>query len=101
MHPKLVWIGSLCSSLGLALGTSVSSTVHDTVDPLKKLVLLNIGEDLGKKDFNPLQVIIHAFAKSNDCVVFRIYKQPKQLTLEVLTKTRRGPVMNNNPFSKG
>ncbi len=82
------------------MGTSVSSTVQDTVDPLKKLVFLNLGEDLGKKDFNPIQRLVHGFAKANDCVVHRVYKQPKQIVLEVLTKTRRGPVMNKNPLSE-
>lgn len=82
------------------MGSSVSSTIHDTVDPLKKLVLLKMTEELGKKDFNPLQKLIHGFAKANDCIVHRIYKNPKQLTLEILTKTRLGPTMNNNPLSE-
>lgn len=82
------------------MGTTVSSSIQDTVDPLKKLVFLNMGEDLGKKDFNPLQRLIHGFAKANNCVVHRIYKHPKRLVLEILIKTRHGPVMNNNPLSK-
>jgi hypothetical protein len=83
----------------MALGTSVAFAVHDTVDPLKKLVYLDIGEPLGKRDFNPIQRLIHGFSKVNDCVVHRIYKEPKRLTLEILVKTRNGPVMNKNPFS--
>ncbi len=98
MHPKLAWIGSLCSNLGLALGTSVTFSVQDTVDPIKKIVVLNIGENLGKAVFNPIQRLIHGFSKINDCVVHRIYKDTRCLTLEVLTKTRHGPIMNNNPF---
>lgn len=84
----------------MAIGASVTFSVHDTVDPLKKLVYLEVGESLGKKDFNPVQRIVHGFAKVNDCVVCKIYKSPKQLVLEVLTKTRNGPVMDRSPFSK-
>lgn len=83
----------------MALGASVTFSVQDTVDPLKKLVYLEVGESLGKKDFNPVQRIVHGFAKVNDCVVYKIYKSPKRLVLEVLTKTRNGPVMDRNPFS--
>lgn len=100
MHPKLAWLPGLCSSLGLALSTSVSSTIQDTVDPLKKLVFLDIGEPLGNKDFNPIQRLVHGFAKANDCVVHGMYKHPKQLVLEVLTKTRLGPVHSKNPLSE-
>lgn len=101
MNPKLTWLGGLCSSLGTALGTSVTFSVHDTVDPIKKLVYLDVGETLGKNDFNPVQRIVHGFAKVNDCVIYKIYKSPKQLVLEILTKTRNGPVMDKNPFSEG
>lgn len=83
----------------MALGASVTFSVQDTVDPLKKLVYLEVGESLGKKDFNPVQRIVHGFAKVNDCLVYKIYKSPKRLVLEVLTKTRNGPVMDRNPFS--
>ena len=101
MHPKLTWVGSLTGSLGLALGTSVSHSIRDTVDPLMKLVVLELGEDLGKGDYNPVQKMVHAFAKENDCVVHRIRREPKRLLLEVLTKTRLGPRMNKNPLVGG
>lgn len=99
VHPKLAWLSVMCSSLGMALGTSISHTVEDTVDPIKKRVFLEVGESLGKKDFNPLQRLIHGFAKANDCVIPKIYKTPRQLVLEVLVKTRHGPVMDRNPLS--
>lgn len=101
MHPKLVWLKRLCVNLGMALETSITYSVEDTVDPIKKLVYLEVGESLGKKDFNPIQRIVHAFAGVNDCVVYKMYKSPKRLVLEVLTKTRNGPVMDKNPFSEG
>ena len=98
MHPKLVWVGGLCSSLSLAIGSGVSHIVEDTVDPLKKMVTLNLSEELGKGDYKPIQTMVHAFARSNDVVVHRIYRQPKKLILEVLTKARLGPVQNKNPL---
>lgn len=98
MQPKLVWLQELCSSLGLALGTSVQFFIQDTVDPLKKTIFLDLGDSLGKADFNPIQRLVHGFAKANDCVVFKVYKKPKQLVLEILTKRRLGPVKNNNPL---
>lgn len=82
----------------MALGTSVTHSVADTVDPLKKLVEITLGEDLGKGDYNPIQNLVHSFANSNDVVVHRIYRQPKKLILEVLTKTRLGAVKNKNPL---
>lgn len=99
MHPKLTWIQSLGSSLGLALGTSLTHSIEDTVDPLMKRVVLDLGEELGKGDYKPIQQMVHAFAKSNDCVVHRIRREPKKMILEVLTKTRLGPVMNKNPLA--
>lgn len=99
MHPKLTWIQSLGSSLGLALGSSITHSIQDTVDPLKKLVVLELGEELGKGDYHPIQQMVHTFAKSNDCVVHRIRREPKKMILEVLTKTRLGTVMNKNPLA--
>lgn len=98
MHPKLEWVNGLCASLGLALHTSISQSIQDTVDPLMKLVVLELGEDLGKGDYNPVQRMVHVFAKSNDCMVQRIRREPKKLIIEVSTKTRLGRAMNANPL---
>lgn len=97
-HPRLAWITGLQENLIEALGTSVIATVKDDVDPLKKFVVLELGEELGKGDYRPVQTIVHSFAKSNDCTVYRIRRAPKRLVLEVLTKGRLGPVMNKNPL---
>ena len=101
MHPKLVWVTGMGSTLGLAMGTSIAVSVHDTVDPLKKLVVINLGEELGNGNYNPVQKMVHAFAKANDCVVQRIRREPKKLILEVLTKTRLGPICDKNPLTEG
>lgn len=99
MHPKLAWIDGLCGSLGLALAMTITHSVEDTVDPLMKRVILTLEDELGKKDFNPIQKLVHGFANANDCVAHRIYKGRKQLIIDVLTKTRRGPVCNRNPLA--
>ncbi len=98
MHPKLTWVTSLGNSLSFVLTTSVHVLIQDTVDPLMKLIIVELGEDLGKSDFNPLQTIIHAFAKSNDCVIKKIKKEPKRLVIEILTKVRLGKTMDKNPL---
>lgn len=100
MHPKLTWVTSLGNSLSFVLTTPVHVLIKDTVDPLMKLIVLELGEDLGKADFNPIQTIVHTFAKSNDCVIRRIKKEPKRLVIEVLTKVRLGKVMNKNPLTE-
>lgn len=88
----------LSESLSGAMGTSVIPSMEDHVDPLKKLVTLELGEELGKGDYQPIQKMVHGFAKANDCVVERIRRRPKKLVLEVLIKTRLGPRMNKNPL---
>lgn len=81
------------------MATALTHHVQDTVDPLKKLVVLEFKDELRKGDYRPIQTLIHGFAKSNDCVVHRIRREPKKMILEVLTKTRLGPVMNKNPLT--
>lgn len=99
MHPKLVWTHLLGDTLSGALGTSVVVTVRDHVDPLKKLVVLDLGAPLGKGNYQPLQTMTHAYAKANDCVVAAIRREgDRRLVLETLIKTRLGPVKNNDPF---
>jgi hypothetical protein len=76
----------------------VTHTIEDTADPLKKIVVLSLGEDLSKSDFRSVQNIIHEFGKVNDCIIAKIRKGPKSLVIEILTKTRLGDEMNNSPF---
>lgn len=97
MHPKLMWVSKLTSSLSVAL-PGITYSIQDTVDPLKKVLILNLGDDLSKTDYNHVQKIVHAFSNVNDCTVSKICKGPKMLTIEVLTKTRLGPEMNKSPF---
>lgn len=100
-HPKLAWLSEFSSSLSLALNTPINITVEDHVDPLKKIVHLELGEDLRKDDFNPIQRMAHTFSEANDCVIQKIKKGPKKLIMEVLVKSRLGPTMCKNPLKEG
>lgn len=97
VHPKLAWTEELRNVLSVA-GMGLTITVEDDVDPLKKLVVLHLNEELKKGDYAPIQSLAHGFAKANDCVLAKIRRGPKRLTLEILVKTRLGPVMNKSPL---
>ncbi len=78
---------------------SVTIQVHDHVDPLKKLVHLILGDELGKGNYNPFQAMIFAFAKANDCTIEKITKAaPKRYILHALVKSRLGQVQDKNPL---
>lgn len=99
MHPKLSWIELLGVMLSEVLGTSIVATPRDHVDPLKKIVVLEMGSVLSKGNYNPLQSMIHTYAKANDCAVSAIRREgPKKLILEVLIKRRISEKMRNDPF---
>ncbi len=97
MHPKLTWIGELQKTLALA-GVGTTAAFLDHVDPLKKLVVLELNEELRKGDYRPIQKLAHGFAKANDCILDRIRREPKKMILEILVKTRLGDVKNLNPL---
>jgi hypothetical protein len=89
----------MAATLGEAMDTAVVATMRDHVDPLKKYVVLDLGRPLTKNTFNPLQVMVHAYSKVNDCVVAAIRREgERRLVLEVLLKNRVSEPMNNDPF---
>ncbi len=98
VHPRLAWLPNLQNTLAGATGEPITYSVEDHVDPLKKLVTIHLGANLGPGDWNPVQTICHAFAKDNDCVIEKILRPPKKLVLHVLIKRRGGPVMKRNPM---
>lgn len=101
MGPKLQWVHELTSSVGLAMACQVTPSLEDHADPLKKLVVLTFADPMGKGDYQPLQRMVHGFARSNDCVVERIRRRgPKVLVLEVLIKNRLGPPARKNPLKE-
>ena len=97
VHPKLEWVEELRNSLALAMGSSIVVSVEDNADPLKKMVVLTMGDKLLKGDYNPIQRMAHAFAKSNNCVLERIRRRPNALVLEILIKNLRTPVLDREP----
>lgn len=81
------------------MGCHVGVAFQNDVDPLKKYVHLRFGDKLGKGSYNPIQQMVHAFAKLNDCTVYKIRRIGTDLlVLEVFTKTRLGPLMDKNPL---
>lgn len=102
VHPKLLWVEELSRTFSAALGSSVTVFVIDHIDPLKKLVVYHLDEDLKKGDYNPIQKLAHGFAKANGVVLERIRREPKRLILEVLLKNRLAAVLDppskNNPL---
>lgn len=99
MHPKLEWVELLRGTLAEATGNHIVLTPRDHVDPLKKIIVFDMSSPLGKGSFNPFQVMVHAFAKANDCVVAAIRREgPTKYLLEILIKNRISPEMKNDPF---
>ena len=86
--------------LAEVMGTSIVITCRDSVDQLKKFVVFDLGAPLTKGNYNPLQTLVHAYAKANDCVVAAIRREgERRLILEVLIKNRVSQEMKNDPFS--
>jgi hypothetical protein len=98
MHPKLGWLEELKTMLSGAMGTNLGIQVEDHVDPLKKIVKLTFQGELGKGNYMPIANLCHGFAKANDCAIGKITRSRGCLTLEILVKTRHGPVMQKNPL---
>lgn len=99
MHPKLAWVDLLRGTLAEVMGTSIVASTRECVDPLKRYVVLDLGAPLTKGNYNPMQVIVHAYSKANDCVVVAIRREGlKRLVLETLIKNRVSPEMKNDPF---
>jgi len=105
VHPKLAWTEELRKALSLAMGVGMSSSVRDHVDPLKKLVVIDLADELKKGDYAPIQKLAHGFAKANNVVLERIRREPRRIILEVLLKTRLAPVLDppsdKNPLAGG
>lgn len=103
MGPKLQWVHELASSAGLGMACSITVTLEDHCDPLKKMVVLTFGDKLIKGDYAPLQKMAHWYAKANDCTLERIRRRPNALVLEILIKNRQRPtdkVMAKNPLKE-
>ncbi len=102
MGPRLAWVAEFQASINRATGGQIKSyEVVDTVDPLKKRVILHLHEDLMPQDWTPFSRLASGFAAKNDCVLERIRRVGSSVILEILIKRRGGPVMNKNPLVDG
>ncbi len=85
--------------LSEVMGSSIVVTLRENVDPIKKYVVFDLGIPLTKGNYTPMQTMVHAYAKVNDCVVAAIRKEsPRRFVLEVLLKNRISQEMRNDPF---
>lgn len=62
-----------------------------TVDPLKKRIAVRFRDPIpGRNSWIAFQIIVHAFAASNDCIVPRIKKvNDNEYSIDVLIKNHR------------
>ncbi len=99
MGPRLAWVAGFQATVNRATGGQIKSCeLVDTVDPLKKRVLIHLYEDLLAEDWTPFSRLAAGFAARNDCVLERIRRVANTLILEILLKRRAGPVMDRNPL---
>lgn len=100
VSPRLAWVPELQASVNRATGGQFKSFfVLSHADPLRALVKFDLHEDLAGPDYHPFCRIAHAFAVANDCVLERVHRGEKSLTLDLLLKRRLGTPMKNNPFT--
>ncbi len=91
MSPQLAWVAEFHASFNRAADISPSYSIEDTVNPLIKHVIFHLSEPLRGENFQPFQILAHAFAKANNCILERIYNKPDRLILVVGIKRRLGP----------
>lgn len=81
-------------------GGVVSVHIEETVDPLKKGMVFTMRRRFDSKAcWNAFQVLVHAYARANDCAIAAIRRTEQSVYVaEVLIKQRSGPKMENDPF---
>ena len=100
MSRRMAWAPLFGACINSALDGGVrSSSVEDTVDPLKKNLVVVLQDPLKKGCWNAYQILAHAYAGANDCMIYKIRRKGKNTYVaEVLIKKRAGPAMDNDPF---
>lgn len=99
MNPRLAWVNSLVGLVNQATDAGIRrTTVEDLVDPLKKCVRLRLAPTWAPKNFNPLQVLAHAWARVNDCAIEKMRREEGEVLMFVSLKRRLGPTADKNPF---
>jgi hypothetical protein len=95
----LLWVHLFQASMSSATDGGVAMQEVSTVDPLKKIVIATFRDPIPNRTcWIAFQIIAHAFAAANDCVIQRIRKlEDKRYGLEILTKTRKN-TSSKDPF---
>ena len=85
------WIVPLQARLGSATDGGIYLNEASTIDPLKKRIAARFRDPIpGKDAWIAFQIIVHAFAAANDCVVQKIKKlSDADYIIDVLIKNHR------------
>lgn len=96
--PPLAWLPSFCSSMGGALGTSVSFDLQTTVNPLVYIVKFNFGEPISGKRMMLVWNLYQQYAAKNDTVPQgKVESEGNSMTTKVAIKRRLGLPRNEHP----
>jgi hypothetical protein len=96
---RLLWVEELARSIERATGDApVRFAVADTVDPIKKHVILVLPLPLSVANTRPLKTLVRGFAEANDCVVETVRHTTSRVVCDVLIKRRVGPASRVNPL---
>jgi len=87
----LSWIMLLQARVSSATDGGVQMYEVGTADPLKKRIAVRFRDPIpGRDSWIAFQIISHAFASVNDCIIHRIKKiNETEYSIEVLTKNHR------------
>jgi len=89
----------LGSCLSSATGEGVECRVEDTVDPIKKLLIIKFATAIPNGSWNPIQVLVHGYAIANDCMISRMWKANHvKIEADLLIKRRGGSEKKNDPL---
>ena len=101
MMRRLAWVPLLHARVNSALDGGVQSCLIEvSPDPLLRLVVFELQNPLSSREcWNAFQILAHAYAMANDCMIRKIRKRGKKgYVAEVCIKQLGGPKMDNDPF---
>ena len=99
LSPQLLWVEELARSIERATGdVPVRFVTADTVDPIKKHVILVLPLPLSKASTPHLKTLVRGFAGANGCVVETVRHTTSRVVCDVLIKRRVGPASKVNPL---
>jgi hypothetical protein len=87
----LEWLGSFCSSVSGALGTSITYTTKDSISPLVKWVTFQFSERLSGASFLLIWNLLQSWAVVNNCApTGKVERDGLKMTVKMALKSRFG-----------